>query len=70
MLDDGSIVYLNKQDTYDSIELLDTGTNTASTLVEDRITAQSDFSISPDGRPWDWLPDCLEFRWPNRSFGN
>ena len=55
--DDGSIVYLNKQDTYDSIELLDTGTNTASTLVEDRITAQSDFSISPDGK-------YLAYTWP------
>ena len=55
--DDGSIVYLNKQDTYDSIELLDTRTNNASTLVEDRITAQSDFSISPDGK-------YLAYTWP------
>ncbi len=53
----GSIVYLNKQDTYDSIERLDIGSNTTSTLVEDRITAQADFSISPDGR-------YLAYTWP------
>jgi TolB protein len=54
---DGSIVYLNKQDTYDSIELLDTRSNTTSTLLEDRITAQADLSLSPDGR-------LLAYTWP------
>jgi TolB protein len=55
--DAGSIVYLNKQDTHDSIALLDTRTNTVSTLLEDRITAQSDLALSPNG-------GNLAFTWP------
>lgn len=55
--DEGSIVYLNKQDTHDSIALLDTRTNTVSTLLEDRITAQSDLALGPNG-------EYLAFTWP------
>ncbi|RPH92467.1 MAG: hypothetical protein EHM68_17165, partial [Lysobacterales bacterium] len=54
---DGSIVYLNKQSSYDSINLLNISTNTTTTLVEDRITAQADFSVSPDGK-------YLAYTWP------
>ncbi|RPH96949.1 MAG: hypothetical protein EHM68_10050 [Lysobacterales bacterium] len=55
--DDGSIVYLNKQGSYDSIDLLNTRTNTITTLLEDRITAQADLSVSPDGK-------YLAYTWP------
>ncbi|HET6564237.1 MAG TPA: CehA/McbA family metallohydrolase [Xanthomonadales bacterium] len=55
--DGGSIVYLNKQGSYDSINLLDTQTNSITTLVDDRITAQADFSLSPDG-------NYLAYTWP------
>jgi len=54
---DSSIVYLNKQGSYDSIVLLHTSTNTTTTLVEDRITAQADFSLAPDGK-------YLAYTWP------
>lgn len=54
---DGSLVYLNKQGGYDSINLLNMRTNTTTTLVEDRITAQADFSLSPNGK-------YLAYTWP------
>jgi TolB protein len=56
-LGDASMIFLNKHDSSDSIALLDTRTNTVTTLVEDRITAQSDLALSPDGH-------YLAYTWP------
>jgi TolB protein len=58
VLDQGSlIVYLDKQGSSDSIRMLNTRTGTTTALVEDRITAQADLSLSPDG-------DYLAYVWP------
>jgi TolB protein len=54
---DSMIVYLDKQGTKDSIEILNTLTNTTTTLVEDSLAAQSDMSLSPDGK-------YLAYVWP------
>jgi TolB protein len=54
---DESLVFLNKVDTSDSIAVLNTRTNALTTLLEDRITAQADLSLSPDGR-------YLAYTWP------
>lgn len=59
---DSLLIYLNKQNYYDSIELLNTKTGTHSTLIEDWVTAQSDISLSPDGRH-------LAYIWPNDADG-
>jgi TolB protein len=45
---DSLILYLNKQDTYDSIEIQNTLTHTSFPLLEDRIAAQADMSLSPE----------------------
>lgn len=58
VLDPGSLlVYLHKQGTRDAIELLNLRTGQGTTLAEDRITAQADLSLSPDGR-------LLAYTWP------
>jgi TolB protein len=54
---DASILFLNKQSSWDSIALLDTRSGTITTLLEDRITAQSDLALSPDG-------NYLAYTWP------
>jgi len=54
---DSLIIYLNKQDTYDSIEIQNTLTHTSSSLLEDRIAAQADMSLSPDRK-------YLAYTWP------
>jgi len=51
------LLYLKKRGSSDSIELLNTRTGTSSTLIEDRITAQADMSLSPDGK-------YLAYVWP------
>ena len=43
--------------TYDSIEVLDLASGISEVLVSDRITAQVDLSLSPDGR-------YLAYTWP------
>ena len=54
---DSMIVYLNKQTAHESIEILNTITNTSSPLVEDSLAAQADMSLSPDGK-------VLAYTWP------
>ena len=54
---DGLIIYLNKEGTYNSINLLNTRTQTSQPLIEDRLTAQADMALSPDGK-------YLAYTWP------
>ncbi|MEJ8568177.1 CehA/McbA family metallohydrolase [Elongatibacter sediminis] len=54
---DSLLLYLDKQGTRDAIKLLNRVTGEATTLVEDRITAQADLALSPDGRN-------LAYVWP------
>ncbi len=57
------IVYLNKQNYYDSIELYETAIDESATLLEDWVTSQSDLTLSPDGRH-------LVYTWPNENNGH
>ena len=54
---DSLILYINKQDTEDSIELYNTVTQTSQPLLQDRLAAQADLALSPDGR-------YLAYTWP------
>ena len=57
LADDVLLLYLNKYDGRDFIEVHNTLTNTSTQLVEDRLTAQADMSLSPDRR-------FLAYTWP------
>ena len=57
LADDVLLLYLNKYDGRDFIEVYNTLTNTATQLVEDRLTAQADMSLSPDRK-------FLAYTWP------
>jgi TolB protein len=58
ILGDGQeVLYIRKQNTRDSIEIIDTRTQESSTLVVDRLSSQTDLSVSPDGR-------YLAYTWP------
>ena len=54
---DSLIIYLHKQDTSDSIRMLNTRTGDTTTLLEDRLAAQAGISLSPDGK-------YLAYTWP------
>jgi len=54
---DSLILYLNKRDSRDFIEIRNTLTHTTLPLVEDRNTAQADMSLSPDRK-------YLAYTWP------
>lgn len=51
------LLYLNKYDGRDFIEVHNTLTNTTTKLLEDRLTAQADMSLSPDRK-------FLAYTWP------
>jgi len=55
--EDVLLLYLNKYDGRDFIEVYNTLTNTTTQLVEDRLTAQADMSLSPDRK-------FLAYTWP------
>jgi len=57
LADDSLIVYLNKQDTTDSIRLYNTRTRTSTPLLQEQLAAQADFTLSPDG-------NYLAYTWP------
>ena len=57
LADDVLLLYLNKYDGRDFIEVYNTLTKTATPLVEDRLTAQADMSVSPDRK-------FLAYTWP------
>lgn len=58
LLGDGQeVLYIRKQSTRDSIEIVDTRTQESSTLVVDRLSSQTDLSVSADGR-------YLAYTWP------
>jgi len=57
LADDVLLLYLNKFDGRDFIEVHNTLTNTSTQLVEDRLTAQADMSLSPDRK-------FLAYTWP------
>jgi TolB protein len=54
---DSLILYLNKHDSKDVIEIRNTLTHTTLPLLEDRNTAQADMSLSPDRK-------YLAYTWP------
>ena len=54
---DSLILYLNKHDSRDFIEIWNTLTHTTLPLLEDRNTAQADMSLSPDRK-------YLAYTWP------
>ena len=54
---DSLILYLNKHDSRDVIEIRNTLTHTTLPLLEDRNTAQADMSLSPDRK-------YLAYTWP------
>lgn len=60
---DSLVIYLNKQNYYDSIELVNLRTGETQTLIEDWVTSRSDLSLSPDGRH-------LAYTWPNEDDGH
>ncbi len=55
--EDVLLLYLNKYDGRDFIEVHNTLTNTTTKLLEDRLTAQADMSLSPDRK-------FLAYTWP------
>jgi len=57
LADDVLFLYLNKYDGRDFIEVHNTLTQTSTALVEDRLTAQADMSLSPDRK-------FLAYTWP------
>lgn len=57
LTDSERILYLRKQGTSDSIEILDVQSQVSTRLIEDRITAQTGMSLSPDGK-------YLAYTWP------
>jgi TolB protein len=57
LAEDVLLLYLNKYDGRDFIEVHNTLTNTTTQLVEDRLTAQADMSLSPDRK-------FLAYTWP------
>jgi TolB protein len=57
LADDVLLLYLSKYDGRDVIEVHNTLTNTSMQLVEDRLTAQADMSLSPDRK-------FLAYTWP------
>jgi TolB protein len=57
LAEDVLLLYLNKYDGRDFIEVYNTLTNTTTQLVEDRLTAQADMSLSPDRK-------FLAYTWP------
>lgn len=57
LAEDVLLLYLNKYDGRDFIEVHNTLTNTTTKLLEDRLTAQADMSLSPDRR-------FLAYTWP------
>lgn len=57
LAEDVLLLYLNKYDGRDFIEVYNTLTNTSTQLVEDRLTAQADMSLSPDRK-------FLAYTWP------
>lgn len=54
---DSLLLYLNKYDGRDFIEIQNTLTQTSVQLIEDRLTAQADMSLSPDRK-------YLAYTWP------
>ena len=57
LAEDVLLLYLNKYDGRDFIEVHNTLTNTTTQLLEDRLTAQADMSLSPDRK-------FLAYTWP------
>jgi TolB protein len=57
LAEDVLLLYLTKYDGRDIIEVHNTLTNTSTQLVEDRLTAQADMSLSPDRK-------FLAYTWP------
>ncbi len=57
LAEDVLLLYLNKYDGRDFIEVYNTLTDTSTQLVEDRLTAQADMSLSPDRK-------FLAYTWP------
>jgi len=57
LADDSLLLYLNKYDGRDFIEIHNTVTNSSVQLLEDRLTAQADMSLSPDRK-------SLAYVWP------
>lgn len=51
------LVFLNKEGSYNSLELLDLTNGNSTSLVEDRIASQADMTLSPDG-------SYLAYTWP------
>ncbi len=51
------LVFLNKEGSYNSLELLDLIDGSSTSLVEDRIASQADMTLSPDG-------SYLAYTWP------
>lgn len=57
LADDQHVLFLNKVSTTNSIELYNTLTQTSETLLADRLAAQADMALSPDGK-------YLAYTWP------
>jgi TolB protein len=57
---DSLLVYLSKQSTSDSIEILNTVTNTSTRLVGDRLAAQADMALDPESK-------YLAYTWPQEG---
>lgn len=57
LADDALLLYLNKYDGRDFIEVHNTLTDVSTQLVEDRLTAQADMALSPDRK-------FLAYTWP------
>ena len=57
LADDALLLYLNKYDGRDFIEVHNTITDVSTQIVEDRLTAQADMALSPDRR-------FLAYTWP------
>ncbi len=57
---DSLLVYLHKAGSYNSIELLNTATDSSVTLAEDRIASQAGVAVSPDG-------NYMAYTWPDED---
>jgi len=57
---DSLLVYLHKDGSYNSIELLNTVSDSSQTLAEDRIASQAGLAVSPNG-------NYLAYTWPDED---
>lgn len=57
---DSLLVYLHKDGSYNSIELLNTVSDSSQTLAEDRIASQAGLAVSPNG-------SYLAYTWPDED---